>query len=221
MYNYFEDKQLLRKIQSNCSGIVKEVEEELRNQGLNSQVFLIGSGGRNMVMQNENEPIDFDYNLNVLSCDDINNCKEIKELVRKTFNKVMRRNNLDDVDDSTSSLTTKKYHLVSNPEIEFSIDLAVVTMDNSGEWYRLKHEKTGYSYNDRYYWNEVPNSKGYNDKAIKIKQVQCWELVREQYKNIKNKYLTSNDHDHPSFICYIEAVNNVYNHLRQKNIIKK
>ena len=41
MYNYFEDKQLLRKIQSNCSEIVKEVEEELRNQGLNSQVFLM------------------------------------------------------------------------------------------------------------------------------------------------------------------------------------
>lgn len=221
MYNYFEDKQLLGKIQTNCSEIAKEVEDELRSQGLNSQVFLIGSGGRNMVMQNENEPIDFDYNLNVLSCDDFNNCKEIKELVRKAFNKVMRKNDLDDVDDSTSSLTTKKYHLVSNPEIEFSIDLAIVAMDNDGKWYRLKHEKTGYSSNDRYYWNEAPNSKGYNDKAIKIKQVQCWELVREQYKNIKNKYLTSNDHDHPSFICYIEAVNNVYNHLRQKNIIKK
>lgn len=221
MYNYFEDKQLLGKIQTNCSEIVKEVEDELRSQGLNSQVFLIGSGGRNMVMQNENEPIDFDYNLNVLSCDDFNNCKEIKELVRKAFNKVMRRNNLDDVDDSTSSLTTKKIYLESYPEIEFSIDLAIVAMDNDGKWYRLKHEKTGYSSNDRYYWNEAPNSKGYNDKAIKIKQVQCWELVREQYKNIKNKYLTSNDHDHPSFICYIEAVNNVYNHLRQKDIIKK
>lgn len=25
------------------------------------------------------------------------------------------------------------------------------------------------------------------------------------------RYLTQNDHNHPSFICYIEAVNNVYN----------
>ena len=36
-------------------------------------------------------------------------------------------------------------------------------------------------------------------------------LTREQYKRIKNKYLTSNDYNHSSFICYIEAVNNVYN----------
>lgn len=220
MYKYFEDKQLLKTIQAECSQIVKEVEDELRTQGLNSQVFLVGSGGRNMVMQNENEPIDFDYNLNVLSCDDINNCMEIKELVRKSFNKVMRRKGLKDVDDSTSSLTTKKLYLESNPEIEFSIDLAIVTMNTNGKWYRLKHEKTGYFYDDRYYWNEAPNSKGYNEKAIKIKKAQCWELVREEYKNIKNKYLTCNDHDHPSFICYIEAVNNVYNHLRQKHIIK-
>lgn len=220
MYNYFEDKQLLKSIQSTCSRIVKEVEEELRIQGINSQVFLIGSGGRNMVMQNENQPIDLDYNLNILSCDDFSNCQEIKEKVRKTFNKVMRKNNLGDVDDSTSSLTTKKYYLESNPEVEFSIDLAIVTRDAAGNWYRLKHEKTGYSYNDKYYWNEAPNSKEYNIKALRIKEVQCWQLVREQYKKIKNRYLTNNDYDHPSFVCYIEAVNNVYNQLKQKKAIK-
>ena len=93
MYKYFEDKKLLKTIQINCSELVKELEDELRLEGLNSQVFLIGSGGRNMVMQNENGPIDFDYNLNVLSCDDINNCFQIKELVRKCFNKVMYKNN--------------------------------------------------------------------------------------------------------------------------------
>ena len=220
MYNYFENKQLLKKIQTTCSEIVKQVEEGLRIQGINSQVFLIGSGGRNMVMQNENQPIDLDYNLNILSCDDFNNCQEIKEKVRKTFNKVMRKNNLDDVDDSTSSLTTKKYYLESNPEVKFSIDLAIVTRDAAGNWYRLKHEKTGYSYNDKYYWNEAPNSKEYNIKALRIKEAQCWQLVREQYKKIKNKYLTNNDYDHPSFVCYIEAVNNVYNQLKQKRVIK-
>ena len=29
-----------------------------------------------------------------------------------------------------------------------------------------------------------------------------------------NKNLERNDHNHPSFICYIEAVNNVYNSIR-------
>ena len=53
---------------------------------------------------------------------------------------------------------------------------------------------------------------GFNDLASQyIKSKGKWALVREQYKRIKNKYLTSNDYNHSSFICYIEAVNNVYN----------
>lgn len=219
MYKYFEDKQLLKTIQTNCSELVKALENKLRLNGLNSQVFLIGSGGRNMVMQNGNGPIDFDYNLNVLSCDDINNCLQIKELVRKCFNKVMRENRLCDVNDSKSSLTTKPFHLVKFPDIKFSIDLGIVCQDNEGNWRRLIHQKTGNIYKDNYFWNQAPNSKDYNKKAFDIKKVSYWESVREEYKNLKNMYLNRNDHNHPSFICYIEAVNNIYNHLKQKHII--
>lgn len=32
----------------------------------------------------------------------------------------------------------------------------------------------------------------------------------------KNNYLRGNDSNHPSFICYIEAVNNVYNSLNNQ-----
>ena len=220
MYKYFEDKQLLKTIQTNCSELVKELENELRLNGLNSQMFLIGSGGRNMVMQNENGPIDFDYNLNVLSCDDIYNCFQIKELVRNCFNKVMRINKLSDVNDSKSSLTSKLIHLEKFPNVKFSIDLGIVCQDREGNWHRLIHKKTGNIHRDEYFWNQAPNSKDYNKRAKTIKSVPgAWEMVREEYKDLKNLYLKRNSHNHPSFICYIEAVNNIYNHLKQKHII--
>ena len=57
----------------------------------------------------------------------------------------------------------------------------------------------------------APNSRNIKFKVDYIKSNGKWKLVREQYKGIKNRYLTKNDHNHPSFICYIEAVNNVYN----------
>lgn len=63
----------------------------------------------------------------------------------------------------------------------------------------------------RYYWNKAPHSKNINTKVHYIKYYGKQELVKEQYKSIKNRYLTQNNHNHPSFICYIEAVNNVYN----------
>lgn len=219
MYYYVEDKNFLEKARSCCSRLLKELEENLREKGINSQFFLVGSGGRNMITQNENGSIDFDYNLNIISCPSWNDSKGIKELVRKTFNQVMKRNNLNDVDDSTSSLTSKPMYLRDDPNTPFSIDLCIVTKDTDNEWQRLIHEKTGNINNDKYFWNTAPNSKKYSDKVKKIKSVGRWNLVRDEYLNIKNHYLGRNDYNHPSFICFIEAVNNVYNHLRQKRII--
>ena len=57
----------------------------------------------------------------------------------------------------------------------------------------------------------APHSKGLKEKVDFIKKNGKWELVRDQYIRIKNKYLTRNDDDHPSFVCYIEAVSNIYN----------
>ena len=163
-----------------------------------------------MVTQNENGPIDFDYNLNVLSCDDWGNGRAIKELVRKAFNRVMHKNRLLDVEDSRSSLTTKPIYFTDDPRIEFSIDLAIVTMNEGGTWERLIHKKTGFVSFDEYYWNQVPNSREIREKAQVLKREGYWNIVREQYLMIKDTYLRRNEH-HPSFVCYIEAVNNVYN----------
>lgn len=140
MYHYVEDKGFLKRAQKTCSGLMAELEDELRENGINSQFFLVGSGARNMVTQNEQEPIDFDYNLNVISCEDINDCKAIKESVRKAFNKVLRNNVLNDCDDSTSSLTTKKIYFTDYSLVKFSIDVCIVTRDKNGNWFRLKHD---------------------------------------------------------------------------------
>src|SRR5690554_4788824 len=114
MYRYVEEKQFIKRAKSFCSNLLKNLEYELRKKGMNTQYFLIGSGARNMITQNENGPIDFDYNLNVISCEDWGNGKSIKELVRLTFNNVLSSMGLQDCDDSTSSLTTKPIFFKDN-----------------------------------------------------------------------------------------------------------
>ena len=113
------------------------------------------------------------------------------------------------------------------------MDVCIVCEDEDGNLYRLIHKKTGYTNVNsiayaasiyaglvtrrpvnEYYWNMAPNSRDIKFKVDYIKRNGKWELVREQYKSIKNRYLTQNDHNHPSFICYIEAVNNVYNSIK-------
>lgn len=222
MYHYIENKDFLKRAQSSCSLFVKELEEVLRDKyDINSQSFLVGSGARNMVTQNENESIDFDYNLNIISCPNWNDAKYIKESTRKAFNMVMRNHNLDNVEDSTSSLTSKLIHFTDTPNIKFKIDVCIVTKNVDGLWERLIHQKTGFLYLDTYIWNIAPNSKNYQEKAKTIKSIPGWwePILRPKYLDKKNLYLRRNDNNHPSFICYMEAINDVYNTMKQKGLL--
>ena len=58
---------------------------------------------------------------------------------------------LSNVEDFASSLTTKSIFFENEPRKLFSINLCIVTQNNNGEWERLIHEKTGYTYYNRYY----------------------------------------------------------------------
>lgn len=188
MYHYVDDKVFLKNAQNACVEILNDLTQKLIDYSIASQFILVGSGARNMVTQNADSPVDFDYNLNIQKCNDINDCRDIKETVRKIFNKVLRENRLPDCEDSTSSLTTKSIYFKDNPKMQFSMDICIITADNNGSWYRLIHEKTGYSSTDRYYWNEAPNSRKIKEKADSIKERGYWQEVREGYLNIKNIY---------------------------------
>lgn len=231
MYDYVTDKQLISSMRSGCGDIMQDLCHALKEEyDIGATFTLVGSGARNLILQNANEPIDLDYNLKIIRIDDYEDCLYIKECVRKAFNIVLRKHGWRDCEDSKSSLTTKKHYFPRISDTEFSMDVCIVCEDEDGNLYRLIHKKTGATYLNsisyaaniysgvvtrrpinEYYWNKAPNSRDIKFKVDYIKHKGKWQLVRKQYKKIKNKYLTQNDHNHPSFICYIEAVNNVYN----------
>ncbi len=182
--------------------------------------YLVGSGARNLILQNADRPVDLDYNLEIVKCEDFEDRQYLKECARKSFDKALKSHGLRNCDDSTSVLTSELICFTSGNNTSFSIDVCVTKRDEENKHSRLIHEKTGWIAHDRFYWNmawdEVPNSQKLNKKADRIKQCGKWELVRQQYQDIKNKYLTQNDTNHPSFVCYIEAVNNVYNSIHRQ-----
>lgn len=217
MFHYLEDKEFEHRMRRLCGEIMQELCRTLREDyAIGASFYLVGSGARNLIMQNGAEPVDLDYNLEIVRCADFNDCKAIKTAVKNAFNKVLRNYKLNDCDDSTSALTTKKIYFTSGTSTEFSMDVCIVVMNDQGNYERLIHEKTGWTGWDRYYWNEAPNSAHTKEKADYIKSQSCWTLVREQYADIKNHYLRLGDHNHPSFICYVEAVNNVYDQIKMK-----
>lgn len=94
----------------------------------------------------------------------------------------------------------------------FHIDVCIIKIER-GTCYRLIHNKTGRVSDDEYAWKIERSFTAVEERADIIKQRGKWSRVREQYRDIKNRYLSKNDTDHPSFVCYMEAVNNVYNEI--------
>ena len=218
MYTYVTDREFLSRMKKYCGAVMQDLCHELRVKYQISAIFyLVGSSKRNMVLQNENRPIDLDYNLEIQKVADINDCRTIKESVRKAFDTVLaKKYSFWHCEDSTSSLTTKRISFSDGNRTEFSMDVCIVYRDKESGYNRLIHEKTGFSYDDKYYWNQVFDSTGLRKKISYIKKKSSWLKVREEYLKLKNNYLVKNDNTHPSFVCYIEAVNNVYNALRQQ-----
>lgn len=215
MYHYFDDREALRQMRAFSGNLMQTLCHRLKQDyDIGTNFCLVGSGGKNLILQNEKEPVDLDYNLEIVRCVDFNDCRYLKECARKSFNKCLKRYGLQNCEDSTSALTSKLIPLRSSHHASFSIDICIIRRGSGSKYSRLIHEKTGWTSNDRYYWNQALQSKGLKEKVADIKKHGGWERVRQQYLNIKNRYLTSNNlAQHPSFICYLEAVNNVYNEI--------
>lgn len=96
---------------------------------------------------------------------------------------------------------------VYTPNVEFSFDVAIIKKNPNGNYMRLVHNKPW----NQYTWNEVPRSHQVKDRADDIKEEGLWQEVRDKYLEKKNMYLSWQDHNHPSFVVYVEAVNEVYN----------
>lgn len=213
MYHYIEDKEFLKRLRGTCGDIVNQLVQSISNDSVMTvKACLVGSGAKNLITQNENEAIDLDYNLCIVRTKSINimDGHEIKEYVRKQFNKVLSLNGWSDCKDSTSVFTTEERVFKKGNQTAFKIDLAI-TCKYHNNWQRLIHQKTGFVNLDRYYWNEVQDSGRLEEKVRALKPENLWGEVRTAYLDKKNLYLRRNDHNHPSFIVYVETVNQVYN----------
>lgn len=213
------DEAECRKYRLDCSITMKKVCSKLKEKGISSQFTLVGSGARNMVTRNGNGSYDLDYNLEIIKAPNKywKDLRYLKDTVRILLNEAAGLQCFSDSKDSTSCLTTI-LHFKNEPTVEFKFDVAIVAKNPNGTLCRLIHNKNAWGYGmDQYVWNEIPDSHDVTLKAKCIKAKGLWLDVRIQYVRLKEMYLSRWwDKDHPSFIVYIEAVNNIYNKYFEK-----
>lgn len=211
MYFYVENKTITKQMRNLSSKLLRELRDKLNSEaGINTQIRIVGSGSHNLVTRNGDENADVDYNLRIIDSPNYNG-RWVKETIRKTFNKVLNDNGLEDCQDSKSVLTVTGIPLSNADIMSFSMDLGIVREnDQTKKIMRLVHFKTGSIQTDQYSWEEIPDSDSVKAKEEAIKKAGCWAEVRDRNLELKNTYLRNRDYDHPSYVVYIEAINEVY-----------
>ena len=207
------DKAECRKYRSDCSAVLKKVSSLLKGKGITAQFALVGSGARNMVTRNGDGPFDLDYNLEIVKApkEYWNDLRHLKNTIRVLLDRAAGLKCFSESQDSTSCLTAL-LHSKDDPKIEFSFDVAIVTRNSKGNFCRLIHNKNALGFGaDQYIWNEIADSHDVAQKAKRIKSEGLWLDVRDRYIERKNMYLSrQQDKDHPSFVVYVEVVNETY-----------
>lgn len=204
-----------------CSAVLQELCCILQEKGISAKFTLVGSGARNMVTRNGDGPFDLDYNLEIIKVSDEyrKDLRHLKDTVRVLLNEAIGQTRFRDSKDSTSCLTAILLFR-DNSAVEFKFDVAIVKRNSKGSLCKLVHNKDAWGYgNDQYTWIEIPDSHDVSQKALRIKSEGLWLEVRERYVYLKNLYLSRPwDRGHPSFIVYVEAVNQVYDKYFQQNV---
>ena len=212
MYQFVCESEC-KEYRNACTHILTRNRSLLMERNIVTQFTLVDSGARNMVTRNGDGPFDLDYNLEIIKAPSEywKNLCHLKDTVRVMLDKTARSFHFSESQDSTSCLTAL-LHFRDETAVEFRFDVAIIAKNADGTFCRLIHNKNAWGFGrDQYTWNEVPNSHDIAEKAARLKKHDLWLETRACYLDLKNLYLSRpRDNDHPSFIVYIEAVNQIY-----------
>lgn len=171
-------------------------------------VFLVGSARLNLILVG-NEGFDLDYQLRFekMPKEYQEDAKKTKKLFSDYFDKANQELGLGlkNCEDSTHVLTMKK---IINELIDYSYDIAILRLDEIGQYIILKNEKKKQP--DDYHYVQLADCNDFNKKYKKINNPAKWDSLREKYKIKKEKYQNVNKDDRPhSFSLLGQAVNEV------------
>lgn len=211
-YEYVSKKEY-RPIEIQLEQIIKKVQNIVRDD-FTFQFRLCGSVGRKVVtrIKGGNKGFDFDYNLILNNPDEEHYWKPkfAKETLLNAFREAVKGTSFSDPEDSTSVITIKAKDKTKS-RILYSADFAVIYYenDNNDRYYKYIR-RTG----NQYTWEIRELSRNIDAKYNWLKEnvEDYWDDIKEEYLKVKNSNQIKDKH---SYVLYMEAINNLYNHYQQ------
>lgn len=205
MYHYVSNA-IVKPYRSFCADKMNQVKQMLKAEfNLESNFYLVGSGAKNLVTQNEDEPFDLDWNLVIDNlAKPTENAKFLKTTIMDFLNEILENTPFCNCQDSTAVITSR---WKTENGLHFSFDIAILVKNSNGTFCRMINDKS----RNRYYWTEVPDSKDVYERMAILKKKGWWQKIRETYLEKKNMYLRRCDKlQHPSFNIFVETINEIW-----------
>ena len=204
MQDAFLTKAELRKIEKRYRQSLQTFQALLREcYHIHFQLYLIGSGGRKLVMRNADGSFDLDYNLvfSKLSKQYLENPRMLKDTVRVALDKQLYQCGFALGEDSTSVIT---YRYQNRKELRLKLDFGLWLCRKGKTYERLIHQKSN---PERFLWNQVMDTAKLNSRFKKIKEANQFKTLQQVYARLKEQY--AGDENYSSFGVFSMAVNEV------------
>ena len=208
MYHFeYVSKKQAAPVKKELIGIIHAVQDILRDE-FTFRYDFVGSASRNMITQDVNSNIGFDFDINIEVNDDEQRYspKQIREMLKKAFDRVAPKYGYSPAEQSTRVLTIKvkdKEH----SKILHSCDIAVVNNYIDDDGYECQEYIHFDKKSNKYLWEE--RSAGYyqlSEKETFIKKNIPQKILRDLYLQKKN---TNKDPYKKSRTIYAEAVHEI------------
>lgn len=165
MYHYEQDKDFLSKLRTLCGEIIQECCHYLKeDEDIGANFYLVLSGAGILIAQNENEPIELGYNLEITRCEYPDNCYRIRNAMIRVFNKVLKKYGWAECQDTTYTLKTEKGAYLDGYDTEFYINLCVTTSDRYNTLYLLTRKTGKNGKSGRYFGRESRIRQKYKER---------------------------------------------------------
>ncbi|MCR5836910.1 MAG: hypothetical protein K6G88_10430 [Lachnospiraceae bacterium] len=190
--------------------LINEVQNEVREYFTFSFTY-VGSTHRRLITVDRKGNIGYDFDVNIHVNDDEEDysAEEIRTIIRKAFDKYVKKYGYDYCEDSTRVLTIKKKDYWGSRIIS-SCDFALVYDCRDGRQQYIHFDKKQRIYD----WKYLPMSNSELERRAE------WIRVNGFWNDVRNNYLAKkNCNDNPkkrSRSIYAETINETYKRHNKK-----
>ena len=198
-YSYAPQKEVTM-VNLWCLNIINSVQKSL-SEYFTCDIRLVGSGEKRMVTMDDSGVFDLDYNL-VIQKDKqkiISSPKMVKKLFIESFERELQ-NAVNGYKSITDSSSVVKNIITFKDGNSIKFDVAII-MEINGTLCRFMHDKQ----HDSYTWNQIPNSKNYKQRFVRIKKNKDFGNFKKRYLFLKNMHSQRKD-EVESFSIFLEAL---------------